>query len=96
MKVHHVKRIWTKPLFMKWGKHDCPVCGEELKRIKVSKIVNSGSEEAKDFDFSASGRDGYMIGNVKFIWTEFFCPKCSKNYSMTEIYQEEKTQKANR
>lgn len=91
MKFHHVKRIGSRPLFMKWGKHHCPVCGEELQKTKVSKIVHSKSEEAKNYDFS--GSDGYMIGNVKFIWTEFVCAKCNKNYSINDIYQAEKRAK---
>ena len=90
MKVHHVKRIWSRPLFVKWGKHFCPVCGEDLQKIKISKIVNSQSEEAKDYDFSSAG-NGYMIGNVKFIWTEFACAHCNRNYSVNEIYDYEKT-----
>ena len=90
MKVHHVKRIWSRPLFMKWGRHSCPVCGEKLQRNKISKIVNSQSKEAKDYDFSSPGGDGYLIGNVKFIWTEFYCGKCDKNFSINSIYQTEK------
>lgn len=78
MKVHHVIRICSRSLLMKWGKHHCPVCGEKLKKVKISKIVNSRSEEAKGYDFSSPGGDGYMIGNVKFIWTEFSCVKCNK------------------
>ena len=88
--VHHVKRIWSRPLLMKWGKHFCPACDGELQKIKTSKIVNSQSEEARDYDFSAPGGDGYMIGNVKFIWTEFTCTKCGKRYSANEVYQAEK------
>ncbi len=90
MKAHHVKRIWSRPLFVKWRKHLCPVCGKKLQKIKISKIVNSQSEEAKDYDFSSPGGDGYMIGNVKFIWTEFYCGKCDKNFSINGIYQTEK------
>ena len=97
MKVHHVKRSWSRPFFVNFKKHFCPVCGEELKKTKVSKIVNSQSEEAKDYDFSSPGGDGFMLGNVKFIWTEFFCTKCSKHYSISDIYQAEKgIRKANR
>ena len=93
MKVHHVKRIWSRPLFMKWGKHFCPVCGETLQKVKISKIVNSKSEEAKNYDFSSPSGEGFMIGNVKFIWTEFFCSKCDKNFSVDSIYQAEKQDK---
>ena len=97
MKIHHVKRIWSRPLFVKWGKHFCPNCGEGLKKIKVSKIVNSKSDEAKDYDFSSPGGDGYMIGNVKFIWTEFACDKCNKYFSINDIYKtEERAKKGGR
>jgi len=93
MKVHHVKRIWSRPLFVKWRKHFCPLCDGELQKVKISKIVNSQSDEAKDYDFSSPGGDGYMIGNVKFIWTEFYCGKCNKNFSVNTIYQTEKQDK---
>lgn len=87
MKIHHVKRIWSRPLFMKWGKHLCPTCGEKLQKVRTSKIVNPHSEEARDCDFSSCGGEGYMIGNVKFIWTEFSCGKCDRRYTINEIYQ---------
>lgn len=93
MKVHHVKRSWTRPFFVNFKKHYCPVCGEELKKVKISKIVNSQSAEAKEYDFSSAGGDGYMIGNAKFIWTEFACAKCNQNYSINNIYQAEKMAK---
>ena len=47
--------------------------------------------EAKDFDFSTF--DSYMIGNVKFIWTEFQCPACGKQISIDEMKKIEKEQK---
>jgi len=91
MKYHHVQRIWTRPLFVKFRKHYCPACGKELEKQTVSKIVNSESEEAKDFDFSSG--DVFMVGNVKFIWTEFVCAKCNISYSVNEIHQSEKERK---
>ncbi len=89
MKVYHVKRTCTRPFFVNFKKHNCPVCNDELKKVKVSRIVHSKSDKAKDFDFSSVG-EGYMIGNVKFIWTEFTCAKCSQNYSIDDIYRFEK------
>ncbi|MBQ9082596.1 MAG: hypothetical protein IJY28_03745 [Clostridia bacterium] len=88
--IHNIKRIWQRPLQMKWGRHDCPVCDGKLKKIKVSEVVNSGSEEAKDYDFSMAGGAGYMTGNVKFVWTEYECMKCGKQFSADEVYQAEK------
>lgn len=94
MKVHPVKRIWSRPLFMKWGKHVCPVCGETLRKVKFSRIVNSDSEEAKNYDFSCAGGEGYLVGDVEFIGTEFFCGKCSKAYAANEIYRAEKADRS--
>lgn len=87
MRVENIKREWRRPIFVHCRKHRCPVCGGELGAVKVSRIVHSSSEEAKDFDFSD------MIGNVKFIWTEFLCRDCGRNYSIDEICKIEKKRK---
>lgn len=34
-----------------------------------------------------------MIGNVKFIWTEFQCPVCGKQISIDDMKRIEKEQK---
>ena len=83
MEYQHVQRISKSPLFVHLKKHYCPDCNSLLNKIKVSKIVNSESPEAKDFDFEAL--DNFMIGNVKFIWTEFRCPHCGKQISVDEM-----------
>lgn len=93
MRVSNVKQEWHRPFFVNFKKHNCPVCKRKLEKMKVSKIVNSKSDEAKKFDFSFAGGDGFMSGNVKFIWTEFNCPRCDKNYSINEIYMIEKNAK---
>ncbi len=91
MKIHGVKREWRKPFWVHFKKHDCPNCTELLTTTKVSKVVNSKSEEAKDYDFS--NVDTYMIGNIKFIRTAFHCPACGKTYSLQEIRESEKKSK---
>lgn len=91
MKYQHVKRTFQNPIFVNCKKHYCPHCNELLSKVKVSKIVNSRSPEAKDFDFHSG--DTYMIGNVKFIWTEFQCPSCKANFSINEMRNIEKEQK---
>ena len=93
MKIHHVTRTWSRPFFVAFKAHHCPVCGTKLEKASVSKIVHSKSDEAKDYDFSSPGGDGYMMGNVKFIRTVFHCPKCDQNFSIDEIYRSEKAAK---
>ena len=70
-------------IYTKFKKHDCPNCGTQLGLIKVSKVVNSKSPEAKDFGFSNS--EGFICGDVKFIWKEFECPGCKSHYSVEEL-----------
>ena len=91
MKIHGVKREWSRPFWVRFKKHHCPACNALLTTIKVSKVVNSKSEEAKNFDFSSG--DTYMVGNIKFIWTEFQCNVCNNSYSLQEIRENEKKTK---
>ena len=91
MKIHGVKREWSNPFWVRFKKHDCPACGGLLTATKVSKVVNSGSEEAKDYDFSSA--DTHMTGNVKFIQTAFQCNTCDKVFSTQEIRANEKKAK---
>jgi uncharacterized protein with PIN domain len=90
MKYQHVRRIFKNPFYVNLRKHYCPECNELLRKTKVSRIVNSNSPEAKDFDFHTI--DNFMIGKVKFIWTEFLCPKCNRQISIDEMKQIEMEQ----
>jgi hypothetical protein len=89
MKIHGVKREWSHPIFC-IKKHYCPHCNEMLEKTKTETVVNSKSEEAKNYDFSQAGGDGYMMGNIKFIRTAFRCNKCDKTYSIKELLKIEK------
>ncbi len=88
MKYQHIKRIFDSLFYVNFKKHYCPDCHELLRKVKVSKIINSKSMEAREFDFSAV--DTYMIGNVKFIWTEFHCNVCNTNITIKEMKKIEK------
>lgn len=83
MKHQHVQRIYKNPFYVNLKKHHCPVCGRLLNKTKVSKTVNSNSLESRKFDFHTL--DNYMIGNVKFIYTEFQCVTCKRNYTIEEM-----------
>ena len=91
MKIHGVKRIRSSPIFLHLKKHYCPACNSKLKPTKVSKVVNSKSDEAEKFDFSAG--DVFMCGNIKFIWTELKCMDCNCTYSIKEMKAIEKNTK---
>ena len=91
MKIHGVKREWSNPFWVRFKKHCCPACGGLLTATKVSKVVNSGSEEAKDYDFSSA--DTHMIGNIRFIRTAFRCDACDKVFSIREIREIERSKK---
>ena len=67
------------------GKHYCPYCKGLLQIKRKQQIVNSETEEAKKFDFSAY--EGSMIGNIKFIWDVFYCEDCNIEISTGDIYR---------
>lgn len=69
-------------------KHYCPTCNEKLEVIKVSKVVNSKSQEAKNYDFSLG--DTFLVGDVEFFYNVFCCSKCNKQYSIQEMKRMEK------
>lgn len=68
--------------------HFCPDCKSKLTQVEVSRVVNSRSPEAKDFDFGM-GMGRRMIGDIQFTWDEFECPTCRRHFSVNEIKQSE-------
>lgn len=80
--ISGVKHINSNPFFF-FKQHYCPKCNEKLKVVKESKIVNSKSPEAKNYDFSLG--DTYLRGDVKFIFKKLECPKCKIHFTPEEI-----------
>ena len=62
--MKNIKYTVTHPIFVFMKKHFCPHCKAALTVETAHHLVNSRSEEAKDYDFSAE--DGRMIGTVDF------------------------------
>ncbi len=79
----NVKRSWNSPIFTYFKKHNCPNCGNEMSIVKVCRIVNSKSKEAKHYDFS--NVDNFMFGDVKFIWDEFYCDNCDLQIPIVDM-----------
>ena len=71
--------------------HFCPGCKTVMERKKREVIVNSESEEAKNYDFSCA--DTYLRGNVKFVTFYFECPSCGAVYEIGELRKLEKKQR---
>lgn len=70
------------PFFIYFKKHYCPCCGKKLVRQKVSEVINSDSEEAKNYDFEVA--DITVKGNMKFTHIAFHCTSCQMDYSIKE------------
>ncbi len=87
--IHSVVRFDNDLFYTRFKKHYCPCCNVQVERIKVSRVVNSKSPEAAEF---ADVGDG-AVGNIKYIWTAFRCPKCGKEYSVKEMREIEKPYK---
>ncbi|MBQ8447736.1 MAG: hypothetical protein IJX27_02250 [Clostridia bacterium] len=85
MKIHGRKRIFSNPFWVNLRNHFCPYCDEIVNITTESKVVNSKSPEAKDFDFSDACGDVNMVGNIKFTWTAFECPVCKRRFSVDEM-----------
>ena len=57
----------------------------------MSKIVNSKSPEAKDYDFSVG--DTFFVGDVEFRTRYFYCPKCMLDISFQKMKKIEKSKR---
>ena len=71
--MKNIKYTVTHPIFVFMKKHFCPHCKAALTVETAHHLVNSRSEEAKNYDFSTE--DGRMIGTVDFRNPYFFLPE---------------------
>lgn len=87
MKIMGFKTYIESPFFVYLKKHYCPICGDRLTRVKVSKIVHSKSPDAENYDFEVA--DITVKGNMKFTHIEFHCDRCERNYTVKEQKENE-------
>lgn len=80
---------YANPFYVHWKKHFCPKCGKKLELRYISKIVNSKSSEAKDYDFSVG--DTFFVGDVEFRTRYFHCANCHLDISFKEMKKYEKS-----
>ena len=61
-----IKYIYdANPFYGHWKKYVCPKCGSKVELRYVSKIVNSKSPEAKDYDFSVGDTFLWVMLNLE-------------------------------
>ena len=96
MKINGHKRIYDDVIWVNLRNHFCPDCDEVVNVTTESKVVNSKSPEAKNYDFSDACGEVNMVGNIKFTWTVFECPVCKRRFSVKEMKQIEKSEKGKR
>ena len=90
--IKAVKKDTGSFVYMKLKKHACPMCGRQLKVVKMKKTVRSKTKEAANFDFTAASVN--LGEKVKFIWFEFRCPDCEVQYTEDALRKIEKKAKA--
>lgn len=84
--VKNKQWILQSPIYVHCKKHFCPFCQCKLDVRRIRRLINSKSNEAKDYDFSFSGGDvGFMFGDVEFSLEVFYCPTCEKEFSIKEM-----------
>ena len=72
-------------------KHKCVDCKVKLERKIVSKIINTKSEEAKNYSFHIVRNT--IAGDVEVSWYEFECPVCKKSFTLEKLEEINKTGK---
>lgn len=92
--VHGVRYIGKDAIYLS-KKHYCPDCKTELKKVNVSKVLNSNSEEAKNMPKILSRtiigsrgikfRNYNYLGNIKYVWKEFMCKNCHRHFTVEEM-----------
>ena len=90
--IKAVKKDTGSFVYMKLKKHACPMCGRQLKVVKMKKTARSKTKEAANFDFTAANVN--LGEKVKFIWFEFRCPDCEVQYTEDALRNIEKKAKA--
>ena len=86
---------YEAPISMFTKKHYCPNCSSLLQVKKVTKTVNSESEEAKDYDFTTDCElgSGVLVGDVDFIGYRYHCENCGMEMTNKDMRKHEYAKK---
>jgi hypothetical protein len=80
-----------RPIFVFKKIHKCPNCSNKIIPKIIIENINTNSEEAKNYDFSAG--DSFLIGDAEYKYYVFYCEYCKKEYKIDEIKKYERINK---
>ena len=89
--IKAVKKDTGNLVYMRIKKHNCPICDKQMKVIRMSKVVKAKTKEAASFSFQACEMP--LGEKVKFIWYEFKCRECGKQYTEADMRAHDKEMK---
>lgn len=89
--VTGVKKDTGNVIYMRLKKHCCPECGSHVSVVRMKKVVRSKTRAAKGFDFDVC--DASLGERVKFIWYEFRCRECKKQFTEAHMKEYERQRK---
>ncbi len=87
--------------FVFFRKHECPLCGGIMRRVKMTRNFPTESLEAKQFfwlhSIGPSSDYGWPGGGkTTILWCDFQCGNCGYQTSVETMYQLWKKTKASR
>jgi uncharacterized protein (DUF2225 family) len=88
------KRVYESPFFIHLKKHKCLKCATNLEVLKVRKVIDPKSDEAKNYDLTFY--DGGFVGDVEYIYDIFKCAKCGFTISISDMKKHERQEKKER
>ena len=86
--IKATKKDTGNVIYMRLKKHNCPSCDRQMKVVKMAKVVKAKTKEAANFDFKAC--DINLGEKVKFVWYEFKCKDCGKQYTEDDMRRHDK------
>ena len=84
MKYNNICRVFQAPYYVNFKKHYCPKCKELLGKVTESRVLHEGSDMLMELKEYMPSRNR-PIGTVKYIWTEFRCPKCGRQFTVNTM-----------
>lgn len=88
MENRQAKKVVRAPFYVWLKRHVCPDCGAPLRRVHVTRTVADRPLNARESGFQTT--DSYRVNPVEYVWTEFRCLMCGRDFTVEKIRQAER------